>query len=277
MAPSALTNLYRRLRVGRGAKRTGIAERQPDERGSPWWGEHLARYEFAKKFLRPGIFTLDFACGTGFGLRLLRQSGARVVGADIDAEATRRAAETVAGDNALVLRGDGRWLPFASRTFGLITSFETIEHLEERAAFVAELRRVLAPDGVCLISTPNALYSRPVDGKPRNPFHVHEYEPAELEAELRDTFGRVQIVGQILDGRFRVPPFWEDQQRLARTPATLAGLWTRRIMHRLPAATRDRACHLVWGHEFFPVVADYHFDLVRVEDAQVLVAICGSA
>ncbi len=48
-------------------------------------------------------------------------------------------------------------------------------------------------------------------------------------------------------------------------------------MYRLPAAARDRASHLVWGHEFFPVAADYHFDLVHVEDAQVLVAICGSA
>lgn len=277
MAPSALSNFYRRLRSNLGGKRTGIAERQPDEPGSPWWGEHLARYQFAKKFVRPGIMTLDFACGTGFGLRLLCASGARVVGADIDAGATRRAAETVGSNNAVVLRGDARRMPFASRVFGLITSFETIEHLEDRTAFVAELRRVLASDGVCLISTPNALYSRPVDGKPRNPFHVHEYEPAELETELRHTFSRVQIVGQILDGRFRVPPFWDDQQRLPRTPATLAGLWTRRIVHRLPAATRDRASHLIWGHTFFPLAADYHFDLARVEDAQVLVAICGSA
>jgi SAM-dependent methyltransferase len=253
------------------------AERQADEPGSPWWGEHVARYEFATTIVERGTPALDIACGTGFGLRVLRECGARVVGADIDASALRRAAQTVAGTRVPILRADGCRLPFATGAFGLVTSFETIEHLQERARFVAELRRVLAPEGTCLISTPNAQYSRPVDGKPRNPFHQHEYEPGEFEAELRQSFGRVQVVGQVLDGRFRVPPFWDDQQRLPRTVSTLAGLWTRRLMHRLPPSLRDRASRFVWGHDFFPAPADYHFDVVRLKEAQVLLGICGSA
>jgi SAM-dependent methyltransferase len=276
MAPAldvALTNLYRRLRTRLGPS-NGVAERQPDEPGSPWWGEHLARYQFASKFVTPSVRTLDIACGTGFGVRRLRDSGAHVIGVDIDPEATRRAGASAAGPTALVLRADGLRLPFASGTFGLITSFETIEHLQQRPGFAAELRRVLAPGGVCLMSTPNAFYSRPVGGVPRNPFHVHEYQPAELAAELGRTFENVQVVGQILDGRFRVPPFWDDQQRLPRTPGAQAGLWTRRLLHRLPQTARDRASRLVWGHEFFPEAADYHFDLTQVEEAQVLLAIC---
>lgn len=267
--PASVARMLRRP----GAQ-AGAAERQPDEPGSPWWGEHVARYRLATTFVRPGVAVLDIACGTGFGLRLLRESGARVVGADVDAEALRRAARTVADAGIPILRGDGCRLPFADGAFGLVVSFETIEHLETRRAFVGELRRVLAPGGTCLISTPNALYTRPVDGKPRNPFHVHEYAPAEFAAELRASFGRVQLVGQALDGRFRVPPFWEEQQRLVRTPGNLAGLWSRRILYRLPAALHDRASRLIWGHAFFPEAADYHFDLIGLEKAHVLLGIC---
>jgi SAM-dependent methyltransferase len=272
----AITNLYRRVRT-KLRPAAGVAERQPDEPGSPWWGEHLARYQFASQYVTPGIAALDIACGTGFGVRLLREKGAHVFGVDIDAEATRRAGQTTPRDRALVLRGNGLVLPFASGTFGLITSFETIEHLHERQAFAAELRRVLAPGGICLLSTPNAFYSRPVNGVPRNPFHLHEYQPDELGAELSLTFPNVRVLGQRLDGRYRVPPFWDDQQRLPRTPGAQAGLWTRRIMHRLPETARDRASQLLWGHQFFPTAADYHFDLAGIDQAQVLVAICQSA
>jgi SAM-dependent methyltransferase len=265
----SLASLLRRSVPG------GAAERQSDEPGSPWWGEHQARYLFATRFFDEGAPTLDIACGTGYGVGILRQHGAVVCGVDVDAGATQAAARLHArGPGTLVLRGDGRRLPFASGRFRMITSFETIEHLHERAAFTGELSRVLAPEGVCLISTPNALYTRPVDGKPSNPFHVHEYQAAELQAELRPHFAYVQIVGQVLDGRFRVPPFWTDQQRLPRTPAAQAGLWTRRFVQRLPLRARDPVSRAIWGHQFFPVASDYHFDLARVDQATVLVAIC---
>jgi SAM-dependent methyltransferase len=110
----------------------------------------------------------------------IRGCGARPFGVDLDPSATEAAVRQDPGRQS-VLRGNGCQLPFPDGLFSLVTSFETIEHLHARKALVAELRRVLAPDGVFILSTPNANHTRPVNGKPDNPFHVHEYTPDELK------------------------------------------------------------------------------------------------
>lgn len=251
------------------------AERQPNEPGSPWFGEHVARYRFAQRFAGQGR-VLDVACGTGFGLGVLGDTGALVYGADMDRLATdqARAVTAVGRPRVMVMRSHGSRLPLRDGGLDLVTSFETIEHLQHRAAFVAELRRVLRPAGMLLLSTPNVLHTRPIDGRPRNPYHVHEYTPAELEAELRTHFSQVQLLGQMLDGRFRISPFWDDQQRMPRTPGNVTRLWIRRVVHCLPVNMRDPMSRTLWGHDFFPSEHDFHFDVGGIEQAPVLVAIC---
>ena len=85
-------------------------------------------------------------------------------------------------------------MPFADESFDGVTSFETLEHLHERSQFLAELRRVLRPGGSLVLSTPNASYTKPVNGKPSNPFHIFEYTPLELRAELEVT----QLIVEVL-------------------------------------------------------------------------------
>jgi SAM-dependent methyltransferase len=252
----------------------GAAERQASDATSPYWGESAARYQFALQFAGPQTRALDVACGTGYGLRLLTVNGAHTIGVDADASAAREALRQDPGRTSLILRGDGCRLPFADARFSLVTSFETIEHLVDRGRFVGELRRILTPDGLLILSTPNANHTRPVNGKPSNPFHVHEYTPSELDAELRHNFGRVQLFGQILDGRFRIPPYWLDQQRLSRTPGVQARLLVRKLVNRLPHGPRDQLSQLLWGHSFFPAPSDYHIDALATETAQNLIALC---
>jgi SAM-dependent methyltransferase len=240
-------------------------------RRDPWWGMHASRYLFARKY--PGRRVLDIACGTGYGLRLLAEGAGRVVGVDADA-GTARTARLEAGDRASVLVGDGGRLPFGDGTFDLVTSFETIEHLRDRRGFVDELRRVLAPGGICVISTPNALYTEPVDGVPKNRFHVHEYEPDEFVAELSPSFGAIELVGQQLSARFVMSPFWDDQQRLPPTAAVRARLAVWRLVNRLPGGARDAASRALWGHDFIPTEHDYRFEPDTTPGVPVLVAIC---
>ena len=58
------------------------------------------------------------------------------------------------------------------RSFDLVVCFEVIEHLEEPDAALRELERVVAADGVVLVSSPNRdVY------EPGNPHHLHEYTP----------------------------------------------------------------------------------------------------
>ncbi len=240
---------------------------------SPYWAEHVARYRFAVSQLKQGR-VLDIACGTGYGMPLLEAAAARVIGVDVDWEAVQKARGEIDITHTTLALADGCQLPFANASFDAVTSFETLEHLERRPQFLAELRRVLQPQGVCILSTPNANYTQPVNGKPTNPFHVYEYTPAELRAELAAQFELKALLGQTLDARFTIPPFWDAQQRLPRTPGIQAQLYFWKALNKLPVAWREGLSEALWGRPFYPAETDYHFDLATVETAPVLVALC---
>lgn len=51
---------------------------------------------------------------------------------------------------------DGR-LPYDDGTFDVACSLEVVEHVEDQFFFAQEIRRVLRPGGIAIISTPNVL------------------------------------------------------------------------------------------------------------------------
>lgn len=234
---------------------------------SPWWGVHAARYLLAGRIL-PGGRLLDVACGTGYGLPLLRGRLSRVVGVDVSLDAA--IAAQCQGASSVV--GRAECLPFAGRAFEAVASFETLEHFESRAVFVRELARVLRPGGIGIISTPNARYSCLVNGVPRNPFHIHEYTPEEFRSELGAAFSSVELLGQTLHPKFRTSPFWDDQQRIPRTYANMARLLLWKLIKRGPA--KERVARALLGHAITPSADDYEFLASTVDDAPVLIAIC---
>ncbi len=239
---------------------------------SPYWGEHVARYYFALDVVG-GNTVLDIACGTGYGIGLLGSKAEFVVGIDIDPIAAKEAKNECLA-NAAVLLGSGLGLPFNDETFDVITSFETLEHLHERKIFLQELRRVLRPNGTLMLSTPNAKYTRPVDGVPANPFHVHEYEPDELLTELEDHFRVERFLGQQLDETIRVSPFFEGQKRMPKDLVTQARILGWKVFNKIPVAARERLSEAIWKRPFYPTENDYNFDEAYVETAPTLVAVC---
>jgi 2-polyprenyl-3-methyl-5-hydroxy-6-metoxy-1,4-benzoquinol methylase len=259
-----------RFSLMRHKRNSGPAERI--DRGSPWWGEHMARYRFAVERVR-GKTVLDVACGTGYGLAALQAMAKWVVGVDLDPSAVQCARLELHPGGGEVILADATRIPFEDGHFDAVTSFETLEHLPKRTEFLSEISRVLAPSGELLISTPNARYTRPIDGRPRNPYHLHEYEPDELVAALHEHFHKVELIGQKLDARFVVPPFDWDL-RDVRDPFIRANAFVRKVIFRLPEKARDPTSWLLWGHSFFPKECDYHFSPIGVEEAGVLVAIC---
>jgi SAM-dependent methyltransferase len=242
-------------------------------RHSPWWGIHAARYQFALPHVA-GCRVLDIACGTGYGLPVLQTRARWVVGVDIDVDTARKARSEIGSGPEAVVVADGCILPFSDASFDVITSFETLEHLERRAQFLAELRRVLTTGGLCIISTPNATYTRPVNGRPRNPHHVFEYTPAELIAELNNHFSTIELLGQVLGSHYVLSPFLEDQERLPRTVRAQTRLFLWRVINKAPAAVRDHLSRALWGHPLFPGDTDYTFSVATAEEASVLVALC---
>jgi len=239
---------------------------------SPYWGEHVARYRFARPY-GEGKTVLDIACGTGYGVGLLGRTGRFVVGVDIDAEAARQALGEC-GSNAGILLGDGLQLPFEDGRFDVVTTFETLEHLHDRAGFLGEMHRVLREGGTMLLSTPNANYSRPVNGKPANPFHVHEYVPDELRVELERVFELDAFLGQDLKVNTGIPPFLAAQQKLPRDVATQARLFGWKAMNKMPFSVREALSEKLWGKPFYPTEMDYNFREDLIETAPTLVAVC---
>jgi SAM-dependent methyltransferase len=149
--------------------------------------EHMARYLWASQ-LAPGRAVLDAGCGVGYGTALLAGAGAaEAVGIDVSRESVE-AARTGAPGNASYVVGDVHALPFDDGRFGLVVCFEVIEHVEGQDDVIGELARVLAPDGVLVISSPNR------DVYPAgNPHHLHEYVPEELRAALAAHFDHVAL------------------------------------------------------------------------------------
>ena len=155
--------------------------------------EHMARYHFAVRLAR-GKRVLDAGCGAGYGSAELADVAERVTGIDIAPEAVEYARAHYALHNVAFEQASCTQLPFADGAFDLVVAFEVIEHLEKWRAFLQEVRRVLAPAGQLIVSTPNRLYyteSRGTQGA--NPFHVHEFDFEEFRQELRQFFPHVSM------------------------------------------------------------------------------------
>lgn len=155
--------------------------------------EHLARYTFAARLAR-GKRVLDAGCGAGYGSAELAHAAQGVVGIDFAADAVLFARENYRLPNLWFEQGSCAAIPHRDSTFDLVVAFEVIEHLANWREFLREARRVLAPNGQFIVSTPNKLYyteSRGDEGE--NPFHVHEFEFEEFREELKKIFPHVAL------------------------------------------------------------------------------------
>jgi 2-polyprenyl-3-methyl-5-hydroxy-6-metoxy-1,4-benzoquinol methylase len=136
--------------------------------------EHLVRYWWASDVAR-GRRVLDAGCGVGYGTNLMSRAGASAAtGVDV-ANAVIEAAIPDAAPGVSFVAADLKALPFEDASFDVVVCFEVIEHVEAPEEVIAELTRVLAPEGVLLVSSPN-----PDAYVPGNPHHVREFRAAEL-------------------------------------------------------------------------------------------------
>ena len=155
--------------------------------------EHVARYTFAARLAR-GKRVLDAGCGAGYGSSELAQTADSVVGVDRAPEAVDFARAAYGLPNLRFEQASCEALPHPGGSFDLVVAFEVIEHLENWREFLLEARRVLAPAGQLIVSTPNKLYyteSRGPTGA--NPFHVHEFDFEEFRSELHGVFPHVSM------------------------------------------------------------------------------------
>jgi GT2 family glycosyltransferase/ubiquinone/menaquinone biosynthesis C-methylase UbiE/glycosyltransferase involved in cell wall biosynthesis len=160
--------------------------------------EHYHRYALAIDLVRNKT-VLDLACGDGYGSFLLSKHAVSVLGVDISSDVILNAQNKYANQtkNLQFQQGSASKLTLQDSFFDVVVSYETIEHLYEQSEMLEEIHRVLKPDGILIISSPNKpVYSK--NGDYQNHFHVKELDFAELDELLKKQFKAIEYYGQRL-------------------------------------------------------------------------------
>jgi ubiquinone/menaquinone biosynthesis C-methylase UbiE len=157
------------------------------------WYEHWHRYAFALQFSQ-GKRVLDAACGEGYGSALLATRAASVLGLDLSQTAIMHARARYAACAGLQFGSADctRLDHLADATFDLIVSFETLEHVEQQERMLDGFARLLAPDGLLLVSTPDRRNYSDIPGV-RNEHHVRELYRDQFERLVGERFPSFQI------------------------------------------------------------------------------------
>ena len=128
-----------------------------------------------------GKMALDVGCGAGLLAEPLARLGAKVTGIDASTELIAVAREH-ARAGAIDIDYRAGEVEQLEGQFDLITCMEVIEHVADPAAFVATLAKRLAPEGLLILSTPNATgWARLLmitigEGTGRIPRGTHDFE-----------------------------------------------------------------------------------------------------
>ena len=156
--------------------------------------EHLHRYLLAAQTVA-GKTVLDIACGEGYGSAMLARSADKVTGVDISQEAISHAQTKYQAGNLEFRLGSCAAIPLGDASVDVVVSFETIEHHDQHEAMMREIKRVLKPNGVLIISCPDKLEYTDKPGF-SNPHHVKELYRDEFEKLLDAFFKSHAIYGQ---------------------------------------------------------------------------------
>ena len=158
------------------------------------YARHVAAYTLAAAAVGTADRVLELGCGEGYGSALLAARAAEVTAADNNAAAIGHARLKYPRKNLSFLVSTPGPLPFPPDSFDKAVCFQVLEHIEDDAFFLAELRRVLKPGGALYLTTPNrALRCKP-GARPWYKFHVREYDRADLQALFDRAFPGARVV-----------------------------------------------------------------------------------
>lgn len=158
--------------------------------------EHKQRYYSVLNLVKDKV-VLDAACGVGYGTALMSEMAEFVYGIDISEESIRAAEEEYNGSKMKFIQSSIECIPLSNHSVDVVVSFETIEHVGEdiQVQFMMEIKRVLKPNGILIISTPDKRNYSDVP-KFRNAFHIKEFYFNEFQLFLSKYFDKIHLFNQ---------------------------------------------------------------------------------
>lgn len=148
--------------------------------------EHLHRYAFALEYIKDKV-VVDIASGEGYGSHLLASKALTVVGIDINREAVNHASNKYNKSNLQYLFGSTDNIPIETEFADVIVSFETIEHHDKHELMLKEFKRILKPNGIVIISSPDKFHYSDIPNY-NNKYHIKELYSEEFKTLLKSFF-----------------------------------------------------------------------------------------
>lgn len=193
---------------------TGRGYAAQEREDVPTFAGHLAR--IARECPRKGRL-LDVGCNRGLFLRMAREGGWAVAGAELSPADARHAREAHGLD---VFCGPVTEAPWEPGRFAAATLLDVIEHLPDPGPVLRRIRTLLAPNGLLFLVTGNAESARaralgPAWGYLRRPGHIVFYSPGTIRRALEEAgFRGIAVELSLLD---------------PTADARLGGRWLRRL------------------------------------------------
>jgi ubiquinone/menaquinone biosynthesis C-methylase UbiE len=98
---------------------------------------------------------IDVGSGSGTFSRILHEKGCKVVAVEIDWESVKLAKEVSQPSKGLFyVTADGTKIPFKNAIFDMAICSEVLEHIKDDKAVISEIKRVLRPGGIAIITVP---------------------------------------------------------------------------------------------------------------------------
>ena len=174
--------------------------------------EHYHRYQLASALVA-GKGVLDIASGEGYGSNLLAKTAKSVIGVDIAGDCVRYANKRYGRTNLEYRQGEAAKIPVEDNCVDIVVSFETIEHHDKHEEMLQEIRRVLVPGGIMVMSSPDKKYYSDVPGF-QNEYHVKELYFEEFQELVSRYFRNARFYFQrmvkgslIIPGEFKFDGF----------------------------------------------------------------------
>lgn len=168
-----------------GALPVGGARTGPHAPDQNWvFQRHVAIYRHLAARITGTV--VDAGCGEGYGLRVLRDAGARgVIGVDGDEATVLHARARYANEHIEVVEADLTDLPLVVDTMDAVVAVHVIDRVADLGDVLGEVVRITRAGGTIALATPNRRTALPpgVDA-PTNPFHVRAFTAATLAATM---------------------------------------------------------------------------------------------